>query len=81
MINSKYQRNELSFHNHEDAMKVAQILIKEHYVILLSREEDLIILNWEYSHLSNRNDVVFMSVDEFDEDYVELVHEEENESR
>lgn len=76
MISSKYQKNELSFYNHEDAMKVAQILLKEHYVVMLSREDDLIILNWEYSHTSDRNDIVFMSIQEFDEDYVSIEHEE-----
>ena len=76
MVGNKFQKNELAFSNHEDAMKVAQILLKECYVVLLSCEENLIILNWEYAHMSDRNDVVFMSLDEFDENYVQIEPEE-----
>lgn len=76
-------QNELSFKNHENGMKVAQMLLQENYVVMISTEEDLLILNWEWSESgleyggADRNDVVFMRRDEFDEKYYEIVKEED----
>ena len=63
--------NELSFYSHERGMAVAKALLDEHYVVLLSYEEDLLILNYEWSPHTNRNDVVFMRRDEFEEEFFE----------
>lgn len=68
-------RNELSFYNHKKGLEVAKTLIDEHYVVLLSYEENLLIVNWEYSPESDRNDVVFMGREEFEEEYVEVTEE------
>ena len=38
---------ELTFHNHENAFKTVQKLVEENYAVLISKEEDLIILNYE----------------------------------
>ena len=62
--------NELAFKNYEKGLLVAKALLDEHYVVLLSYEENLLIINWEYSPESNRNDVVFMNREEFEEEYV-----------
>jgi len=76
-------QNELSFRNHENGMKVAQMLLQENYVVMLSTEEDLLILNWEWSESgwessgADRNDVIFMRRDEFEEKYYEIVKEED----
>lgn len=67
----KMFQNELSFHNHERGMAVAKALLDEHYVVLLSYEEDLLILNYEWSPNTDRNDVVFMRRDEFEEEFFE----------
>lgn len=56
-------------------LEVAKTLIDEHYVVLLSYEENLLIVNWEYSPESDRNDVVFMGREEFEEEYVEVMEE------
>ena len=64
-------KNELAFESCENCMAVARILVEERNVVLISREENLWILNFEYSHNSNRNDVVFMSQEEFYEQYEE----------
>ena len=48
---------------------VRQLLIKGHYVVMLSREEQFWIINYIYSDLCNRNDVVFMSREDFEEKY------------
>lgn len=67
----KMFQNELSFYNHERGMTVAKALLDEHYIVLLSYEEDLLILNYEWSPNTNRNDVVFMRRDVFEEEFFE----------
>jgi len=62
-------KNEIAFDNHENAMVVASMLLNEHYVVMLSKEENLTILNFEYSHNSDRNDVVFQNKEEYEEDW------------
>ena len=56
-------RNEIAFRNKENALKVAE-------------EEDLYVVNYEYSQYSDRNDVIFMDREEFESKYYELVEEE-----
>ena len=47
---------------------VRQLLTEVHYVVMLSREEQFWIINYIYSDLCNRNDVVFMSREDFEEE-------------
>ena len=62
-------KNELTFKNHNKGFAVAKALLDEDYVVLLSYEEELLILNYEYSfHGADRNDVIFMQRDEFEEE-------------
>lgn len=62
---------ELVFETPEAAFEtVRQMLTDGHYVVMLSREEQLWIVNYLYSDLCNRNDVVFMSREDFEEDYL-----------
>ena len=64
--------NELVFNTLDAAFAVAKILLENgSYVVMLSREDQFWIVNYEYSELNNRNDVVFMSREEFDEKCVE----------
>ena len=63
-------QNELVFRNHESGFDVAKALFDEHYVVLLSYEENFLIVNWKYSPESNKNDVVFMGREKFEEEYV-----------
>ncbi|MBO7070507.1 MAG: hypothetical protein J6W09_04360 [Bacteroidales bacterium] len=66
-------KNELVFETAEAAFEtVRQMLTKGHYVVMLSREESLWIVSYEYSDLCNRNDVVFMNREDFDEQYCEI---------
>ena len=69
-------KNELAFSSKEDALKVAELLLQNDYCVLLSKEDDLTVLNYEYSQYSDRNDVVFMSAEEFDSKYCEMESEE-----
>ena len=62
-------KNELTFDNHENGMKVAQMLLDENYVVMLSLEGNLLVINYEWSHYSDRNDVVFMRRDEYEEEW------------
>ena len=72
--------NELAFETPEAAFETArQMLTSGHYVVMLSREEKLWILNYTYSDLCDRNDVVFMSRDEFESEYFSVNDEEEEE--
>ena len=60
-------KNELTFKDHENGMAVARMLLKEHYVVMLSFEEEFLVVNYEWSHCSDRNDIVFMRKDEYEE--------------
>lgn len=71
-------KNEIAFKSCENCMEVARILVEENNVVLISREEDLWILNFVYSEHSDRNDVVFMSQEEFYNKYIEMDGDEQN---
>ena len=60
-------KNELTFKNHENGLAVARALLEEHYVVMLSFEEEFLVVNYEWSHCSDRNDIVFMRKDEYEE--------------
>ena len=73
-------KNELSFRNHDNALKVAKALLDEDYVVLLSYEEELLIINYEWSeNNADRNDMVFMSKYEYEEElskqYDDIIHD------
>ena len=70
-------KNEIAFKSWENCMTVAKNLLEEEYVVMLSREEQLYVLNFEYSEHADRNDVVFMSQDEFYEQLREEQNDEE----
>ena len=62
---------ELAFDTPEAAFEtVRQMLTKGHYVVMISREEELWIVNYQYSDTCDRNDVVFMSREDFETDYL-----------
>lgn len=68
---------ELVFETPEAAFEtVRQMLTSGHYVVMLSREEQFWIVNYLYSDLCNRNDVVFMSREEFEEKFCEVTDED-----
>ena len=54
---------------------VRQMLTNGHYVVMVSREEELWIVNYQYSDTCSRNDVVFMSREDFEEKYQEVADE------
>lgn len=61
---------QLVFKKIEDALVVSELLVKEGYVVMLSREEQFTILNYLRTFPdSDRNSVVFMNRDEFEEEF------------
>ncbi len=77
-------RNELAFKNHSRGLGVAKALLDEGNVVMLSYEEEFLILNWEFSeHGADRNDVVLMRRDEYEDldyEYTEGVWDEVTEA-
>ena len=69
--------NEIAVHDKEVALKIIDLLVDQDYVVMLSREENLYIINYLYSQYSNRNDVVFMDREDFDMKYYLMENEEE----
>lgn len=62
--------NQLAFKNEKSAFEVARMLIQENYVVMLSREEELVVLNFEWAPNADRNGVVFISRETFEELYM-----------
>ncbi len=65
-------KNEIAIRNKEAAMRVVSCLVEEEYCVMLSREEDLYIIDFEYSEYSDRNNVVFMSREDFEQKFEEI---------
>lgn len=61
-MNSYITNNEIAFHDKYNAQRVVALLLEEGYVVMISREENLYIVNYVWSpNDANRNDVVFNS--------------------
>ena len=58
--------NEIVITDKETALKIAELLLSEEYCVMMSREEDLYIINYEWSRYSDRNEMVFLSREEFE---------------
>ena len=67
--------NEIAITNKETALKIAELLLSEEYCVMMSREEDLYIINYEWSWYSDRNEMVFLSREKFEN---ELSENDEN---
>lgn len=65
-------KNEIAIRNKEAAMRVVSCLVEEEYCVMLSREEDLYIIDFEYSEYSDRNNVIFMSREDFEQKFEEI---------
>lgn len=62
--------NEIALHSAESAFKIAEELLSNgNYVVMISREEQLWIVNYLYSENCNRNDVVFMDREDYEEEW------------
>lgn len=72
--------NELTTYNQSDMNILVSWLLRNDYAVLVTKEDcDLYVINWELCEdISDRNQVVFMSVDEFDERFCEREEDERN---
>lgn len=62
------------------ATKFTELLLEEGYVVMISREENLYIVDYIWSdRCADRNDVVFMDRSDFEMDYYEAEDEEDEE--
>lgn len=73
-------KNEISIDAYEDAVELASILLKNGYAVLLTKEEDLTIINYIWAedygcNEASRNNVVFCSREDMHE-YEEAIIEE-----
>ncbi len=59
--------NEIACNSKENAFVLAKILLQEGYVVMLSKEAGLTMVNYIWSqHDADRKDVKFMSTDDFE---------------
>lgn len=62
--------NEIVCKSYSDALSLAEILLNNGYVVLISKEEKLFIVNYEWSSQdANRNDVVFLNREKFEDEW------------
>ena len=59
-------KNEVTVKTYSDALSLAEILLNNDYVVMISKEEHLYVVNYEWSERSDRNDVIFVSRDTFE---------------
>lgn len=71
-------RAEIAIQDKESALEIVKILVEEEYCVLLSKEESLYIINYEYSEHSDRNNVIFMDRETFEDKYIEVEEYNEN---
>lgn len=66
---------EIALDTYEDAVAIAEILLRNNYVVMLSREDAIFIVNAVFAVYGDRSDAVFMSREYFDDTYMPLVDE------
>jgi len=59
-------KNEVTVKTYSDALSLAEILLNNDYVVMISKEEHLYVVNYEWSERSDRNDVIFINRDIFE---------------
>ena len=69
MLEKTLEQRSLVFNSYADAAEVQKILLENEYCTMISREEDLWCLNWVYSAFANRNGVIFIDSDYFDNEW------------
>lgn len=58
--------NEIACGSFEDASKIVEILIKNNYVCMLSQEENLTIINYEWEEYCDRNGMIFRNREDWE---------------
>lgn len=78
-------KTEITIDSYEDAVELARILLDNGYAVLLTREDDLTIINYIWAegygcNEANRNNVVFCSIEDMHE-YEEAIIKESRDDR
>lgn len=58
---------EIAVKCYDDAVAIAETLMANHYVVMLSKEENVYIINYIYSEYCDRNEVVFIDREEMED--------------
>ena len=62
--------NEIVCKSYSDTLSLAEILLSNGYVVLISKEENLFVVNYEWSSQdADRNDVIFLSREKFEDEW------------
>lgn len=62
--------NEIVCKSYSDALSLAEILLNNGYVVLISKEENLFVVNYEWSSRdADRNDVIFLNREKFEDEW------------
>lgn len=76
--NNNLPQEAICIDNYEDACALQQILMKNGYVVMMGREENLYTLNWIWSQNgADRNDVIFYPRDIYEYDLI-IAQKEKN---
>ena len=65
-------KTEMVFKDKDNVESVVSALLQEDYVVMLSREDEFIVINFLCADNSDRNEVVFMSRDTFEDSFYEV---------
>ena len=65
-------KTEMVFKDRGNVEAVVSALLQEDYVVMLSREDEFIVINFLYADDSDRNEVVFMSRETFEDNFYEV---------
>lgn len=63
--------NEIVCRDRNNAFELAKLLLTEHYAVMITEEEEFTVINYEYTgfECADRNKVVFMDREDFEEMY------------
>lgn len=63
--------NEITVRSLEEVKSIQKILIDNNYVVMVSKEEQYYVINYIWSYLADRNDIVFRNRSDFLNDFSE----------
>ena len=70
MIENYLEQDALAFHSYENAIVVQKALIEEGFCVMMSREENLWMLNWVWTETpADRNGVIFINRGDYECDW------------
>ena len=69
MLEKTIEQQGLLFNSYAEATEVQKILLENEYCTMISKEDDLWLLNWVWSPCANRRGVIFIDSDHFDDEW------------